>query len=132
MVALETVSFPNDVAVLTWDGIHRDIDAWNLIQTCVKPSNSTVWFYQVLARRAGHEQINLLTKLATAVRLALPQTLIVSGCKDHCKLRPKSKIQFLQRLYGAICPLATDNGSCQDIMVREQTQITPARRRQDG
>lgn len=58
LVALETGVVPDDVAVLTWDGIHREIDAWNH-DTNLRQAfkDSTVWFYQVLARRAGYERM---------------------------------------------------------------------------
>ncbi|HEY9829663.1 MAG TPA: penicillin-binding transpeptidase domain-containing protein, partial [Stenomitos sp.] len=58
MVALETGVMPDDVAVLTWDGVHRSIEAWNH-DTNLRQAfkDSTVWFYQVLARRAGHQRM---------------------------------------------------------------------------
>lgn len=58
MVALETGVIPDDVAVLTWDGIHRDFPEWNH-DTNLRQAfkDSTVWFYQVLARKAGHERM---------------------------------------------------------------------------
>ncbi len=58
MVALETGVIPNEVAVLTWDGVQREIAAWNH-DTNLRQAfkDSTVWFYQVLARRAGHDQM---------------------------------------------------------------------------
>ncbi|MBD0299077.1 MAG: class D beta-lactamase, partial [Nitrososphaera sp.] len=58
LVALETGVVPDDVAILTWDGIHREIDAWNH-DTNLRQAfkDSTVWFYQVLARRAGYERM---------------------------------------------------------------------------
>lgn len=49
LVALETGVIANDVAVLTWDGIYREIETWNQ-DTNLRQAfkNSTVWFYQVL------------------------------------------------------------------------------------
>lgn len=59
LVALETGVIPNDVAVLTWDGIQRQFPRWNQ-DTNIRQAfkNSTVWFYQVLARRIGYERMN--------------------------------------------------------------------------
>jgi len=63
LVALETGVIPNDVAVLTWDGIQRQFPIWNQ-DTNIRQAfkNSTVWFYQVLACRIGYQQMSKFIK----------------------------------------------------------------------
>lgn len=126
LVALETGVVPDDVAVLTWDGIHRDIDAWNH-DTNLRQAfkDSTVWFYQVLARRAGHERMQQFINkvgygnrqigtVADIDRFWLQPQLL--------QITPKEQIKFLQRLYQGDLPFSQRTiNLVKDIMVREQT-----------
>ncbi|MEH1942488.1 MAG: class D beta-lactamase [Nostoc sp.] len=126
LVALETGVVPDDVAVLTWDGIHRDIDAWNH-DTNLRQAfkDSTVWFYQVLARRAGHERMQQFInkvgygnrQIGTAAdidRFWLEQQLL--------QITPKEQIKFLQRLDRGDLPFSQRTiNLVKDIMIREQT-----------
>ncbi len=110
LVALETGVVPDDVAVLTWDGIHREIDAWNH-DTNLRQAfkDSTVWFYQVLARRAGYERMQQFInkvgygnrQIGTAAdidRFWLQQQIL--------QITPKEQIKFLQRLYQGDLPFS--------------------------
>ncbi|MCC5657646.1 class D beta-lactamase [Nostoc sp. XA010] len=126
LVALETGVVPDDVAVLTWDGVHREIDAWNH-DTNLRQAfkDSTVWFYQVLARRAGYERMHQFInkvgygnrQIGTAAdidRFWLQQQIL--------QITPKEQIKFLQRLYQGDLPFSQRTiNLVKDIMVREQT-----------
>jgi beta-lactamase class D len=129
MVALETGVIPDDVAVLTWDGIRRkianqDSPSWNH-DTNLRQAfkDSTVWFYQVLARRAGHERMQQwIDKVGYGNRQ-------IGGANDidrfwlqgPLKITPKAQIEFLQRLYQNNLPFSPRTMNLvKDIMVREQ------------
>ena len=58
LVALETGVAPDEHFVLKWDSVQRSIPAWNMDQdmaTAIK--NSTVWYYQEIARRIGEKRM---------------------------------------------------------------------------
>ena len=58
LISLETGVIPNELSVLTWDGITRSIPEWNHdlnMREAIK--TSAVWFYQVLARRIGYDRM---------------------------------------------------------------------------
>lgn len=57
MIALETGAVKGEKEVFKWDGRVRDIEAWNA-DTDMKDAfkNSTVWFYEEIARRVGKER----------------------------------------------------------------------------
>jgi beta-lactamase class D len=58
LIALESQVIPNEVAVLTWDGISRAVPEWNRDLNLREAYKlSAVWFYQVLARRIGPESM---------------------------------------------------------------------------
>lgn len=130
LVALETGVIPDDVAVLTWDGIRRkianqDAPAWNR-DTNLRHAfkDSTVWFYQVLARRAGQERMQQwIDKVGYGNRqLGGANDIDRFWLQGPLKITPKGQIEFLQRLYQNKLPFSPRTMALvKDIMVREQT-----------
>lgn len=125
LVALETNVVPDDVAVLTWDGIHREIDAWNH-DTNLRQAfkDSTVWFYQVLARRAGYERMQqFINKVGYGNRqIGTAADIDRFWLQPPLQITPKEQIKFLQRLYQGDLPFSQRTiNLVKDIMVREQT-----------
>ncbi|MBE8966580.1 class D beta-lactamase [Nostocales cyanobacterium LEGE 12452] len=125
LVALETGVVPDDVAVLTWDGIHREIDAWNH-DTNLRQAfkDSTVWFYQVLARRAGYERMQqFINKVGYGNRqIGTVADIDRFWLQQPLQITPKEQIQFLQRLYQGDLPFSQRTiNLVKDIMVSEQT-----------
>ena len=58
LVALETGVAPDEHFALKWDGVDKGRPSWNQDQdmaTAIK--NSTVWFYQEIARRIGEKRM---------------------------------------------------------------------------
>lgn len=125
MVALETGILPDDVAVLTWDGVQRSIEAWNQ-DTNLRQAfkDSTVWFYQVLARRAGHQRMQqFIDKVGYGNRqIGTAEDIDRFWLQGPLKITPKEQIEFLQRLYRNDLPFSQRTMNLvKDIMVREQT-----------
>lgn len=125
LVALETNVIPDDVAVLTWDGIHREIDAWNH-DTNLRQAfkDSTVWFYQVLARRIGYERMQqFINKVGYGNRqIGTAADIDRFWLQKPLQITPKEQIKFLQRLYQGDLPFSQRTiNLVKDIMVREQT-----------
>jgi beta-lactamase class D len=64
LVGLETGVIPDENYVLPWDSVQRSVPAWNKSQSLAEAfRNSTVWYYQELARRVGYERMQ---KMVTA------------------------------------------------------------------
>ncbi|MEH2309560.1 class D beta-lactamase [Nostoc sp.] len=125
LVALEIGVVPDDVAVLTWDGIHRDIDAWNH-DTNLRQAfkDSTVWFYQVLARKAGYERMQqFINKVGYGNRqIGTAADIDRFWLQQPLQITPQEQIKFLQRLYQGDLPFSQRTiNLVKDIMVREQT-----------
>jgi beta-lactamase class D len=58
LVALEEGVMPSVDETLPWDGVDRGMPAWNADASLrTGMAASTVWFYQELARRAGHDRM---------------------------------------------------------------------------
>lgn len=82
LVALETGVIRDEVAILTWDGINRELPQWNRdlnLRQAIR--DSAVWFYQVLARRIGHERMQrYINKLVMeTVKSVWKKPLLVFG-----------------------------------------------------
>jgi len=125
LIALETGVIKDDVAVLTWDGIVRQIPAWNR-DTNLRQAfkDSTVWFYQVLARRTGHERMQkFINQVGYGNRqIGTSEQIDKFWLEGPLKITPRQQIDFLQRLYRKDLPFSQRTlDLVQDIMVFEKT-----------
>lgn len=125
LVALETGVIPNDVAVLTWDGIQREFPTWNQ-DTNIRQAfrNSTVWFYQVLARKLGHEQMKkFIQQIGYGNRqIGTPEQIDRFWLEGPLQITPKQQIEFLQRLHRQELPFSRRTlDLVQDLMIYERT-----------
>jgi beta-lactamase class D len=125
LISLETGVIQDDVAVLTWDGIQREIPAWNR-DTNLRQAfkDSTVWFYQVLARKNGHERMQQFVEQVDYGN----RQIGASDRVDHfwldgpLQITPKQEIEFLQRLERNDLPFSPRAIELvKDIMTIEQT-----------
>ncbi|MGI0494236.1 class D beta-lactamase [Alkalinema pantanalense CENA528] len=125
LISLETKVITDEIAVLTWDGIQRELPAWNRDLNMREAFKlSAVWFYQVLARRVGHERMQ---QWVTQVKYGNQNI----GQKDDIdkfwlngllKVTPQQQIQFLQRLYNNDLPFSEGTlSTVKDIMINERT-----------
>ncbi len=125
LVALETGVIRDEVTVLTWDGIQREIAPWNR-DTNLRQGfkDSTVWFYQVLARKIGHERMQkFINQVGYGNRqIGTPEQIDRFWLEGPLQITPKQEIEFLQRLYRNDLPFSQRSlDLVKDIMVREQT-----------
>jgi beta-lactamase class D len=131
MVALETGVIPDDVAVLTWDGIPRGLDpqnpiaAWNQ-DTNLRQAfkNSTVWFYQVLARKAGPDRMQqFINEVGYGNRqIGTAEEIDRFWLEGPLQITAEQQIEFLQRLYQDELPFSERSiNLVKDMMILEQT-----------
>lgn len=125
LIALETQVIPNELAILTWDGIERKLPEWNRdlnMKEAIKIS--AVWFYQVLARRVGHEQMQ---KWITQVgygnqKIGDKEDIDKFWLAGKLQITPQSQIQFLRRLYKGDLPFSKKSiSTVKEMIIVEQT-----------
>lgn len=125
LIALETGVIPNDVAVLTWDGIERMVPAWNQDLNLGRAFNlSAVWFYQVLARRIGHDRMQQWVSAAGYGNQTIgnPSAIDSFWLEGDLRITPQQQIDFLQRLYQSELPFSEEAiATVKDIMIVERT-----------
>lgn len=99
LISLETGAIADENETIKWDGVKRGIDKWNA-NTDLKTAyqNSTVWFYQELARRVGPEKMK---EWVTKINYGNGNTLgavDMFWLNDSLKISPMQQIDFLTRL----------------------------------
>ena len=125
LIALETGVIPNDLALLTWDGVERSIPTWNRdlnLRTAIRVS--AVWFYQVLARRIGHERMQQWVSEVDYGNQTIGSAEDIDSfwLTGDLRITPEDQIQFLKRLYRNELPFSeTTLATVKDIMIVEQT-----------
>lgn len=125
LIALEAGIVPSDLAVLTWDGIEREIPTWNRDLNLREAFKiSAVWFYQVLARRLGHGAMKQwIERVGYGNQdIGAPADIDRFWLNGQLKITPEAQIQFLRRLHGNDLPFSERTlAIVKDMMISEQT-----------
>lgn len=125
LISLETGVIKDEIAVLTWDGIPRMLAQWNRDLNMREAFKvSAVWFYQVLARRVGYEQMQQwVSKIAYGNQnVGTQEDIDQFWLNGKLEISPQEQIQFLRRLYNNELPFSSRTISIvKDIMISEQT-----------
>lgn len=129
LIALETGVIQNDVDVLTWDGIERGladapIDEWNQdLNMRLAFKYSAIWFYQVLARKIGHQRMqDFVTKIQYGNQnIGGKEDIDKFWLEGELRITPRQQIDFLRRLQQNELPFAQKNiDLVKDIAIAEQ------------
>lgn len=125
LIALETGVIPNELAILTWDGIPRAIPTWNRDLNLKEAFKlSAVWFYQVLARRIGYERMQQwINQVGYGNQnIGTKEDIDQFWLQGNLQITPQQQVQFLRRLYNNDLPFSEQTLSLvKEIMIYEQT-----------
>lgn len=125
LIALETGVISDEIAVLTWDGISRKIPAWNRDLNMREAFKlSAIWFYQVLARKVGHDRMQQwITQVGYGnQKIGGNDDIDKFWLQGELRTTPQEQIQFLRRLYKNDLPFSERSLSIvKDLMVMEKT-----------
>ena len=125
LIALENRVIESEVSVLTWDGIVRSYPVWNQdLNIRLAFRFSAVWFYQVLARRIGHERMQeWVANIGYGNgNIGSAEDIDTFWLTGDLRITPQEQIQFLQRLYKNELPFSESTiAIVKDIMIVEQT-----------
>ena len=123
LITIEENAVKDEFEVLKWDGVKRTYEAHNA-DTDLKDAykNSTVWFYQEMARRIGKEKFEKYLKEFNYGNQNL------SGKEDYfwldntMTISPVEQINFLNGLYEEKYPLSKRTYTIvKEIMINEKT-----------
>jgi beta-lactamase class D len=107
LIGLETGVIEDENFVIPWDSITRWIPAWNQdqdLKTAFK--NSTVWYYQELARRVGSEQMKYWLDKANYGNTDTSGGIDKFWLTGGLRITPEKQIDFLRRLHDNKLPFS--------------------------
>lgn len=108
LVALETGVAPDEHFALKWDGVDRGRPTWNQDQdmaTAIK--NSTVWFYQEIARRVGEKRMREWVTRDHYGNMDISGGIDQFWLKGGMKISQVEQIDFLRRLHDGTLHFST-------------------------
>jgi beta-lactamase class D len=100
IIALESEVIKDENEIIKWDGVERWLKSWNQ-DTDLKMAmqNSTVWFYQELARRVGKEKMQSYLKKIEYGNKNINGGIDKFWLSGDLKISPKEQIDFLRKVY---------------------------------
>lgn len=121
LIALDCKVINDEHEVLKWDGKARQIPAWNH-DTDMRDAfkNSTVWFYQELARRVGATRMKNLMQKAHYGNGDISGGIDTFWLSGGLRVSPKQQIEFLGKLHNGKLPFSKSSMDIlKDIMIVE-------------
>ncbi|WP_299248371.1 class D beta-lactamase [uncultured Cytophaga sp.] len=122
LIGIETGVIKDADFVIPWDSVTRSYPVWNQDQTFrMAFQNSTVWYYQELARRVGENQMNHWLKKSNYGNADTSGGIDLFWLTGGLRVTPKQQIDFLRRLHDHKLPFSKRTMDIvTDIMVAEK------------
>ena len=100
LVALETGAAPDEHLVLKWDSVQRSNPAWNKDQDMAAAiKNSTVWYYQEIARRIGAKRMKAWITREHYGNMDISGGIDQFWLRGGLRIYQEEQIGFLRKLY---------------------------------
>lgn len=126
IIALETGVADGPEFALAWDGVTREVDAWNRDHVLRSAyASSVVWFYQSLARQIGRERMQTwIDRLDYGNRSLAGAAIDEFWLSGPLAISPREQVEFLQRLHAGELPIRerTRTIMLDDIMIHERRE----------
>lgn len=123
LIGLETGVIADEHFVIHWDSVTRWRPEWNTdhdLKTAYK--NSTVWYYQELARRVGGEKMQFWLNSADYGNRDTTGGINSFWLSRGLQISPEQQIRFLQKLHDGTLPFTKRSVDIvKKIMIDDQT-----------
>ena len=107
LIGLETGVIKDENYVIKWDSVNRRIPAWNQDQDLKSAfKNSTVWYYQELARRVGGDRMKYWLDKADYGNADTSGGIDKFWLTGGLRITPEQQIDFLIRLHDNKLPFS--------------------------
>jgi len=126
LIGLETGVIKDADFIIHWDSVVRKKVEWNQDQTLRQAiQNSTVWYYQELARRVGQKQMDYWIKKADYGNHSTKGGIDKFWLEGGLRISPKQQIDFLIKLHDNKLPFSQRNMDVvKEIMIVKDTLNT--------
>ncbi|MGL5941474.1 MAG: class D beta-lactamase [Waterburya sp.] len=125
LISLETGVIPNELTILTWDGVTREVPEWNRDLNMKEAFKlSAIWFYQILARRVGYDRMQEKVKQVGYgnSNIGSLEDIDKFWLEGELRITPQEQIQFLRRFYNDDLPFSERSlDIVKDVMLVEAT-----------
>lgn len=101
LIGLETGVVKDENAMVKWDGVKRAIPAWNAdTSLATGMRNSTVWFYQKMARRIGWDRMTQWVRKLDYGNMDIGKEEEIDSfwLTGALRISPVEEVRFLDRL----------------------------------
>jgi beta-lactamase class D len=123
LIGLETGVIKDENFIIPWDSITRRIPAWNKdqdLKTALK--NSTVWYYQELAKRVGGEKMKYWLDKANYGNADTSGGIDKFWLSGGLRITPEQQVNFLKRLHDNTLPFSQRSiDIVKNIMIAKDT-----------
>ena len=123
LIGLETGVISDENFVIPWDSVIRQVENWNKdhdMKTAFK--NSTVWYYQELARRVGGKQMKYWLNIANYGNADTSGGIDKFWLTGGLRISPVQQTGFLKRLHDNTLPFSQRSMDIvKKIMIAEET-----------
>lgn len=123
LVGFETGVAPDTNFTLQWDSVRRSIPNWNHDQNIAEAfRNSTVWFYQELARRIGQQRMQEWVSREGYGNRNINGGIDQFWLTGELRISPNQQVEFLRRLFqGNLSFSKRTTEMVQQMMLRRDT-----------
>ncbi|MBE0572002.1 MAG: class D beta-lactamase [Ignavibacteriaceae bacterium] len=123
LIGLETDVIKDENFIIPWDSISRRVPAWNTeqdLKTAFK--NSTVWYYQELARRVGGEKMKYWLDKINYGNADTSGGIARFWLSGGLRISPEQQIHFLRRIHDNMLPFSQRSiDIVKNIMIAKDT-----------
>lgn len=107
LIGLETGVIPDENFIIPWDSIQRQNPNWNRNHSLKSAfENSTVWYYQELARRVGPKRMNYWLRKANYGNADTSGGIDQFWLTGGLRVTPEQQLHFLKRLHDEKLPFS--------------------------
>lgn len=107
LIGLERGVLSGADAMFKWDGVERDIAAWNRDATLASAlRDSTVWFFQEVARRVGAEAMKTSLVAFGYGNADIGGKLDKFWLDGQLRISPREQVEFMTKLHRRALPVA--------------------------
>lgn len=126
LIGLETGVIKDVDFVIPWDSVVRNREEWNHDQTLREAmKNSTVWYYQELARRVGEKKMVHWLQQANYGNQSVKGGIDKFWLEGNLRISPKQQLDFLIKLHDNTLPFSQRNMKIvKEIMLVKDTLNT--------
>jgi beta-lactamase class D len=123
LIGLETGVIKDENFILRWDGVVRRIPAWNQDQSLATAfRNSTVWYYQELARRVGSHRMKYWLDRANYGNADTSGGIDRFWLSGGLRMTEEQQVDFLRRLHDGRLPFSKRSVDIlKKVMILEDT-----------